>query len=243
MITCEQPAERVSVLTIERPQRRNAVDLRTLTALAEELADSVASGVRGVVVLTGAGGHFCSGADLDGVDDDTFTSTLQRVLDGLRSPDLVTIAAVDGVALGAGTQLAVCCDLRVATPEARFGVPAVKLGLAVDHETIRRLAQLVGDGTARAMLLAAEVVDGVTAHRIGFVQRLGTRADAVSWATEIAGLAPLTIAAHKLGLERAVGRADDADVADARRAAWASADLQEGLAAFRERRPPRFEGR
>lgn len=243
MITCEQPAERVTVLTIERPQRRNAVDLRTLTALAEELADSLTSGARGVVVLTGAGGHFCSGADLDGVDDETFTATLYRVLDALRSPDLVTIAAVDGVALGAGTQLAVCCDLRVATPEARFGVPAAKLGLAVDHETIRRLAQLVGEGTARAMLLAAEVVDGAAAHRTGFVQRLGTLADAVSWAAEIAGLAPLTIAAHKLGLERAAGRADDADVADARRAAWASADLQEGLAAFRERRPPRFEGR
>lgn len=233
---------RVCLLTIDRPDRRNAVDLDTITAIADAVAEARASETARVVVLTGAGGHFCSGADLDGVEDGDFVAALDRALNGLRSPEVVTIAAVDGVALGAGTQLAVSCDLRVATPAARFGVPAAKLGLAVDQETVRRLAQLAGDGTARAMLLAADVVDGEAAHRTGFVQRLGGLDTALSWAEEIAGLAPLTIAAHKLALESTPGRAASPAADDARRQAWSSEDLQEGLAAFRERRPPAFRG-
>jgi enoyl-CoA hydratase len=231
----------VAVLTIDRPERRNAVDLATVESLGDHLAAARAAGGR-VVVLTGAGGHFCAGADLGGVDDDVFVAALNRTLGLLRDPAFVTLAAVDGIALGAGTQFAVSCDLRVATGGARFGVPAAKLGLAVDHETVRRLAAFAGEGTARAMLLAAEEVDGAAAHRTGLVQRLGTLDDALAWAERIAGLAPLTIAAHKLGLERIAEPADDPDYAAARLRAWRSADLAEGLAAFRERRPAVFRG-
>ena len=243
---------RVRLLTIDRPDRRNAVDLATVAAIAEHVDGAASQEHLRVVVLTGAGGHFCSGADLavgagapgerSGVEDAAFAEALGSALGALRSPQVVTMAAIDGVALGAGAQLAISCDLRVATPDARFGVPAAKLGLAVDHETVRRLAQLAGDGTARAMLLAAEVVDGETAARIGFVQRLGGLDAALAWAADVAALAPLTIAAHKLALEATPARADDPEVAEARRRAWSSADLQEGLAAFRERRPPDFRG-
>jgi enoyl-CoA hydratase len=235
-------AARVTVLTIDRPERRNAVDLATVTALGDHLTDIEGAGGR-VVVLTGAGGHFCAGADLGGVDDEVFVAALNRALNLLRDPAFVTIAAVDGVALGAGSQFAISCDLRVATEAARFGVPAAKLGLAVDHETVRRLAAFAGEGTARAMLLACEEHDGATAHRLGLVQRLGDLDAALGWAEEIAALAPLTIAAHKLGLERISGRADDPAYAEARIKAWRSEDLQEGLAAFKERRPPAFRGR
>ena len=232
----------VTVLTIDRPERRNAVDLATLTALGDRLTDAKGEGAR-VVVLTGAGGTFCAGADLGGVDGDVFVAALNRALFLLRDPSFVTIAAVEGVALGAGSQFAVSCDLRVATEAARFGVPAAKLGLAIDHETIRRLAAFAGEGTARAMLLACEEVDGAAAHRMGLVQRLGGVEDAVAWAREIAALAPLTIAAHKLGFERLAERADGPAYAEARTRAWGSEDHQEGLAAFRERRPPAFRGR
>jgi enoyl-CoA hydratase len=194
-------------------------------------------------VLTGAGGHFCAGADLTGVEDAGFAVVLRRVLDGLRGATFPTIAAVDGAALGAGTQLAVACDLRVATAGASFGIPAGKLGLAVDHWTVQRLALLAGNGPARAMLLAAEVLKGDEALGIGLVQRLGTLEDALGWADEIASLAPLTLAAHKLALNRleaAVG--SDPDVQAAFEAAWRSADLQEGIAAFREKRLPIFHG-
>jgi enoyl-CoA hydratase len=225
----------VAVVTIDRPERRNAVDHATLEALATALAEAPAD-LR-VLVLTGAGGHFCAGADLTAVEDAGFTALLRTVLDGLRLAPFVTLAAADGAALGAGTQLAVACDLRVATAQASFGIPAGRLGLAVDDWTVERLARLAGHGPARAMLLAAEVLKGDEAHRLGFVQRLGTLDDALAWADDIAALAPLTLRAHKAALER------PSEAAAARRAAWASDDLREGLAAFRERRRPRFHGR
>jgi enoyl-CoA hydratase len=225
----------VAVVTIDRPERRNAVDHAALEALVTAL-DGCGDDVR-VLVLTGADGHFCAGADLSGVEDGSFTALLRSVLERLRLAPFVTLAAADGAALGAGTQLAVACDLRMATAQASFGIPAGRLGLAVDAWTVDRLALLAGHGTARAMLLAAEVVKGDEAHRLGFVQRLGSLADALAWADDIAALAPLTLRAHKALLE---GRPD---AGTALERAWASDDLQEGLAAFRERRRPVFRAR
>ncbi|HET9608993.1 MAG TPA: enoyl-CoA hydratase-related protein [Acidimicrobiales bacterium] len=230
-----EPRGHVTVVTIDRPDRRNAVDHATLDALAAVL-DEVGDDVR-ALVLTGAAGHFCAGADLSGVEDASFTTLLRSVLDRLRLAPFVTLAAADGAALGAGTQLAIACDLRVATAQTSFGIPAGRLGLAVDAWTVDRLALLAGHGPARAMLLAAEVVKGDEAHRLGLVQRLGSLDDALAWADDIAALAPLTLRAHKAALE---GR-PDAAAALAR--AWASDDLTEGLAAFRERRRPVFHAR
>jgi enoyl-CoA hydratase len=233
----------VTLVTIDRPERRNAVDHQALVDLRAAIDGAAASGAR-CLVLTGAGGHFCAGADLSGVEDAAFGSALRGVLDALRDVALPTMAAVDGAALGAGTQLAVACDLRVSTPGASFGIPAGRLGLMVDHWTVQRLALLAGHSPARAMLLAAEVLKGDEAAAIGFVNRLGTLDDALGWADEIAALAPLTVAGHKLSLNRleaAVGSDPDVQAAFAR--AWGSDDLQEGMAAFREKRRPRFHGR
>ena len=150
------------------------------------------------------------------------------------------MAACDGAALGAGTQLATACDLRVATPAARFGIPAGKLGLMVDQTTVRRLVATAGESAARSMLLGAEVLDGERAHALGLVQRLGAIDEALAWADDVAALAPLSRAGHKLGLQRP----DDGEgYRAAFTAAWASADLQEGQTAFHEKRRPRFEGR
>ena len=157
----------VALVTIDRPDRRNALDVDH----CQELADAVAeAGDARVVVLTGAEGHFCAGADLSTVEDERFAAALRRLLDTLTTIPIPVIAAVDGAALGAGTQLAVAADLRMATPTARFGIPAAKLGLMVDHWTVQRLALLAGHGPARHMLLTAEEIDGEAAHRLGFVQ-------------------------------------------------------------------------
>lgn len=233
----------VALVTIDRQERRNALDHEALEQLLD--AHQRSAGAR-VVVLTGAGGHFCAGADLSGVEDTSFGELLREVLATLRDDPRPVLAACDGAALGAGTQLAVACDLRVATAATRFGIPAAKLGLAVDRWTVDRLTNLAGGGPARAMLLAAETYGGDEALGLGLVQRLGTLDDALAWADEIAALAPLTIAAHKLTLdhvERGSGPEEAAAVQAAVDRAWASDDLQEGLASFRERRLPQFKGR
>lgn len=237
MIHHEQ-RDAVALVTIDHHARRNAVDREALEQLVAAIDAATTAGSR-ALVLTGAGGHFCAGADLTGVEDSAFATVLRRALDALRDAAFPTIAAVEGAALGAGTQLAIACDLRVAAPDARFGIPAARLGLMVDHWTVHRLALLAGHGAARAMLLAAEVLSGEDALRLGLVQRAGTLDAALSWAAEVATLAPLTIAGHKLALDRAEG---DPDVRAAFERAWSSADLREGLAAFRERRQPEFRG-
>jgi enoyl-CoA hydratase len=233
----------VALLTIDRRDRRNALDHEALEQLLD--AHRRSGGAR-VVVLTGAGGHFCAGADLTGVEDGAFTDLLREVLAALRDDPRPILAAVDGAALGAGTQLAIACDLRVATASARFGIPAAKLGLMVDHWTIQRLSLLAGAGPTRAMLLGAETYTGDDAHGLGFVQRIGDLDAALGWADELAALAPLTLAGMKLALNRLempVGRGDDPTVQAAWDAAWGSEDLAEGIAAFRAKRRPVFRGR
>lgn len=233
----------VTVVTIDRPERRNAVNAEMCEQLTAAVDDGLAAGTR-CLVLTGAGGHFCAGADLTGVEDEHFRTVLSTALLALCHAPVATIAAVEGAALGAGMQLAAACDLRVAVPDARFGIPAAKLGLMVDHWTVRRVARMVGEGPARAMLLAAEEVDGSRAFDLGLVQRTGGLDEALAWAADIARLAPLTIAGHKLALNRLAPEPDsDPEVEAAVRRAWGSEDVAEGMAAFRERRRPDFQGR
>ena len=232
----------ITVLTIDRPERRNALDRATLDELIAALDDAAARPTR-ALVLTGAGGHFCAGADLKTVEDASYTVALQGFLDRLCGVPFPTIAAVEGAALGAGSQLAVACDLRVAQPDATFGVPAAKLGLMVNHWTVRRVSRLVGPSTARAVFLACENLSGADALRLGLVNRPGARAEAVEWASAISLLAPLTVAGHKLMLNRVeADLVPDPDVAAAFERAWASADFAEGVAAFNERRRPNFTG-
>jgi enoyl-CoA hydratase len=231
-----------ATITIDRQDMRNALDVASCRRLASELEAAVAEGARAIVV-TGAGPHFCAGADLGRVHGTELSAALRHLLGVIVTIPVTVIAAVHGAALGAGTQLAVACDLRVVDPTARFGIPAAKLGLMVDHWTVQRLALLAGHGPARAMLLTAEELPAEAALRLGFAQRAGDLAVAEAWAQQLAALAPLTVAGHKAllnGLE--LSESNDAAAALAYDRAWSSADSVEGITAFRERRPPRFEG-
>jgi enoyl-CoA hydratase len=234
--------DRVVVVTIDRPERRNAVDHATLVALADAQRQAAAGDAR-VLVLTGAPPAFCAGADLTGVEAGEFAGALVAALRGFTELGIATIAAVDGPALGAGTQLAIACDLRVATSSSVFGIPAAKLGLVVDRWTVDRLVHEFGAAVARAMLLGAQTYSGQQLLIMGPVHRSGGLTEALAWADELAALAPLTIAAHKLALEGLAPPPDADELFErARLAAWDSADAHEGRTAFLEKRPPRFRG-
>ncbi len=224
MIHAERRGD-LALLTIDRPERRNALDLEAVHGLTDAVASNHDARV---LVLTGAGGHFCAGADLGGVEGDQFVGALRNLLLSLVHTSQVVIAAVEGAALGAGTQLAIASDLRVSTPDAKFGIPAAKLGLMIDYWSVHRLRQFAGEGPARAMLFGAEVLAGEDAYRLGLVQRLGDLDAAMAWASEIAALAPLSIAGHKLALND--GPREEFDAAFKR--AWGSEDLAEGMKAF-----------
>lgn len=230
----------VTTLTIGRPHRRNALDLATL----EELHSAVVAAVDGrarALVLTGAEGHFCAGADLTELEDVSFTVRLAEVLQHLAAVPITTIAAISGSCMGLGMQLAVACDLRVVGERARFAVPVAKLGLMVDQWTLDRVARFWGEGAARHMVLTAAVLDGDDAWRLGFAQRRGDLDAALDLARSAVPLAPLSQAGSKIGMNSSP--APDEAYAAAFSRAWASSDLAEGQRAFGERRTPRFEGR
>jgi enoyl-CoA hydratase len=154
------------------------------------------------------------------------------------------IAAVNGPAIGAGTQLALAADLRMVGPTAAFAIPTAALGLAVDPWTIRRLAHLAGGGNARRILLTCEPLSADEALGCGLADARGDLDVALERAARIAALAPLTLAYNKAALNRLLEpEIDDAGLESLFEEVWRSADVAEGQAARRERRPPRFEGR
>jgi enoyl-CoA hydratase/carnithine racemase len=247
----------VGVAVIDRPERRNALNAELCDGLREHVEQH--ADLRAVVIGGSGDKAFCAGADLGrratevgGLEhggSDSFRPAFELLLDSIVASPAPVIAAVNGAALGAGMQLAVACDVRVVAPHATFGIPAARLGVLLSGSNIERLATLVGQAAARDVLLTARVLDLEDATRVGLVQRVAD--DALSAARGlahgIAALAPLTIAGHKRALNlvaeaHALSLDLRAEVKQLENDAFASADLQEGLAAFAEKRDPRFEG-
>jgi enoyl-CoA hydratase len=244
----------VGVATIDRQERRNALN--------QEMCDELRRCLRRAndlraVVITGAGTAFCSGADLvtrfarDGdAATDTFRPAFEDVLDAIVAYPSPVIAAINGPAIGAGMQLAVACDVRVAALGARLSIPGGRLGIHLSARNIWRLAQLVGQAAARDFLLAGRAVDAAEAQRLGLVQYVDhdALASALALAGEIAAYAPLTVRGHKRALnlvaeQQWLGEAARIEIAAREAEAFASSDLQEGLAAFAEKRTPDFHGK
>jgi enoyl-CoA hydratase len=209
-----------------------------------EAVEKLASAGLRALVITGCGSSFCAGADLDGVYGDGFRTALYEMLHSLTALPVPVIAAVNGPAIGAGSQLAIACDLRVAAPSATFAIPTARNGLAVDPWTVRRLALLAGGGAARAMLLGGASLDASRAYTLGLVDRLGDIDDALAWAEEISGFAPLSLRYSKTALETLLEPNQwDSALDETFDVCWRSEDFTEGKRARAEKRAPRFQGR
>ncbi|MFV0534625.1 MAG: enoyl-CoA hydratase [Cumulibacter sp.] len=232
----------VAIITLNRPERRNALSGDLCDMIGEVIHEKEARGSR-AIVITGEGTSFCSGADLDGVYGEAFLVSLYGLFNKIMDAKMPVIAAVNGPAIGAGTQLAIACDLRVVDSPAVFGVPTARNGLAVDPWTIRRLAELAGGGAARRLLLGAGQINRDEAHAAGLVDRAGTLQDAVEWAHDIATLAPLSLAYSKTVLNNPERDLDDPTFVDNFEACFNSEDVAEGRLARAEKRKPRFTGK
>ncbi len=247
--------DRTAVVTIDRPAARNAIDAAVLQGLDDAIAFLESDDVRAVVV-TGAGDKaFVAGADISAmrslgpVDAEMFSARGQAVLDRLARLPAPVIAAVNGVALGGGCELAMACDIVLAGPGARFGQPEVKLGVIPGFGGTQRLVRRVGWSNALDLCLTGRVVDGSEALRMGLVSRVvegDVLAAAVALGNEIAALGPVAVRLCK----RVLHENADLPLASAQAAertafglCFATADQKEGMSAFLEKRPARFAGR
>ncbi|MEB3071724.1 enoyl-CoA hydratase [[Mycobacterium] vasticus] len=233
----------VGLIIVDRHERRNALDVAHCDMLRDTVRDLGNSAIR-ALVITGRGTSFCAGADLDGVYGDGFRNALYRMLSAVTELPVPVIAAVNGPAIGAGTQLAIACDLRVAAKSAAFAIPTARNGLAVNPWTLRRLSVLAGGATARAMLLGCQRFDADLALHRGLVDRIGDLDAALEWAGEIATYAPLSLRYSKKALDVLFeSESTDPALDAAFEECWSSEDLLEATRARVEKRAPQFQGR
>lgn len=243
----------VAVLTIDRPEKRNAMTAAMWAALPEVLEPLAGDpGVR-VLVVTGAGPSFCAGADisdlLSGPDPADPMADVRRdnlaAQAALRDFPKPTIAMVRGHCIGGGVEIAASCDLRFADPTAVFGVTPAKVGIVYTPSSTKALIDLVGPATTKYLLFSGELVDAPTALRAGLVDRVVPAEDLAAevhrFADVLASRSALSQRATKAVVaDLSAGGDGEAVVAGWYRETIAAGELAEGVAAFTDRRPPQF---
>jgi enoyl-CoA hydratase/carnithine racemase len=251
---------RVAVVTLDRPDRRNALNHEMLALLQDALESIEKDAGARCILLRGEGNHFCAGADFGDVaagaaESARYGGGFEGLLRGIEEHPLPVVCAVQGAALGAGCQLLAAADLAVAADDAKIGIPSAKLGILLDLEKVERMVRVVGAPRTREMLLTGRALNGTEAAAWGLVTKSVKDKDVESaaraLAEEVADNAPLSVRGSKAAIRtalrhRGLDRATDTGVfaahdEDALRA-LTSTDVQEGLAAMRERRRPDFTG-
>ena len=248
------PSYDVAIVRVNRPDVRNAVNRQVQAELRAVLDWARAADRVGALVITGVGDKaFIAGADITQLRDYTIAtgleSSMQRLYDEIEAFEKPTIAAVNGFALGGGCELAMACDIRIASQRARFGLPETMLGVLPAAGGTQRLARLVGVGRAIELILTGRLVDAAEAGAIGLVTSVVEPDQlvdaAVAKAAAILARGPLAIRLAKLVIRAGL----DADQRTglvverlAQSVLYATADKAEGTAAFMEKRPPAFTG-
>lgn len=242
----------ITVLTVSRPQARNAIDLPTAQALEAAVDEFEADDTARVLVLTGAGGTFSAGMDLVAASRGEMPMTQRRGPLGLtaKPPVKPMIAAVEGFALAGGFELALAGDLIVAARDAQFGIPEVKRGLVAVGGGVLRLTQRLPRSTAAELALTGGRIGAERLYQLGLVNRLtepgGALDTALELAGEIAAAAPLAVAASKRIIDESPDWSTEeafAKQGEIALPALVSKDAAEGALAFAEKREPRWQGR
>jgi len=259
LIVVSHPLPGVVHLALNQPQQRNALTEQLALALRREVARVAETDSARALIVTGNGSAFCAGADLGALGAEATTPAAKRevlvdyyraFLD-LRELRLPTIAAVNGAAIGAGLNLALCCDLRIVADDARLAAPFVRLGIHPGGGATWMLTRLVGPAAAKEMLLLGRPIDAQRAYQIGLANRVvpapALQGEALEWAAALAALPRPVLRNLKRTLELAQSGAPLEGVIDVESAAQADAlaseDAREGWAAFRDHRAPEFRDR
>jgi enoyl-CoA hydratase len=248
----------IGYVIFNNPERHNAVSMEMWAKTGDILEQFRDDPDVRVVVLTGAGGKaFVSGADISKFGAERaseegiakYNATTERAFSAVHEFPKPTIAMIRGYCIGGGMALATCCDMRIATPGSKFGIPAAKLGLGYDHKGIRRLMDVVGPSFAKEIFFTARQFDAEEARRMGFVNRVVTDIELENYVKNygdtIAANAPLTIGAAKHAIGELLKDEDERDidsVVAAVKRCFDSKDYIEGRTAFMEKRKPAFKG-
>lgn len=254
----DRPIDGVLRLAISNPSKRNALDLEILDAIAEALRSL--DGAR-CIVLTGSDGMFSSGYDIGAIPPELFAVEAEKLvahpfsaaLAALDEAGVPTLAALGGSAIGGGLELALGCDLRIASARIELGMPPAKLGLIYSHTGLRRFLDAIGEPRTRELFLLGRYVDATTALTWGLVNWVvpddELESAALALARELAANAPLAMSGNKsvlrelLGSRAALHPEIEQELLELRESSFHSHDLREGVSAFAEKRRPSWKGR
>jgi enoyl-CoA hydratase len=249
-------ADRIATLTVNRPDKLNALNDATIAELGRAIDEVRVRDDIGGLIVTGAGRAFVAGADISELSSQTPTVAKARSRAGQEvfrrfetSPKPV-IAAVNGFALGGGCELALACHIRIASDKAKFGLPEVKLGTCPGFGGTQRLGRLIGKGRAIQMIATAEMIDAAEAYRLGIVNKVVSGEELMSAAGEMMNLilanGPLAVAVAIEAVDRGLEMSlDEGLVLEANHFGLLAAtdDMTEGMKAFLENRAPVFRGK
>jgi enoyl-CoA hydratase/carnithine racemase len=256
----DEPTDGVRRLTISNPDKRNALDHAILDGIAGAVREAGEDGTR-AIVLTGAHGMFSSGYDIGDIPEDVFAAEAEKLvahpftsaIDALDATDVPTVAALPGHTIGGGLELALACDLRVARDGIKLGMPPAKLGLVYSHTGLRRFLHAIGEPRTRQLFLLGRNIDAREAVVWGLLHEVVGSEDlegfALDWAAELAANAPLSVRGNKrvlralLEAEAALHPDVEQELIALRQACFQSDDFAEGVRAFGEKRPARWQGR